>query len=264
MLMYLESLSVKLEGEEFMDLRVLIGDDDSGIRLVLKKAIEKVEGFNLVGEAADGEAALSLFQSLKPDIVFLDVEMPIFTGLEVATKIMDMDPKTKIIFATAHEEYMPEAFQVYAFDYLVKPFKIERVFQSLERIKALNTHVEDVAMNKIIRHEKVLDKLLIKNKEGISFVDMKDIIIIQREDRSTVIYTKDSSYITSEGLSELEERLDETVFLRSHKSYIINLAMITNIYPYGRWTYCVKLKNTDKDALITHDKYNELKDLFGM
>lgn len=247
-----------------MELKVLIGDDDSGMRLVLKKAIEKVEGFKLIGEAADGEAALSLFQSLKPDIVFLDVEMPKSTGLECAKKIMDMDPKTKIIFATAYAEYMPEAFQVYAFDYLVKPFKIERVFQSLERIKELNTHLEDVYMNKIIRHEKVLDKLLIKNKEGISFVDMKDIIIVQREDRSTVIYTKDNSYITSEGLSELEERLDETIFLRSHKSYIINLDMITNIYPYGRWTYCIKLKNTDKDALITYDKYNELKDMFGM
>jgi len=247
-----------------MELKVLIGDDDSGIRLVLKKAIEKVEGFNLVGEAADGEAAFSLFQSLKPDIVFLDVEMPKLTGLECATRIMDMDPKTKIIFATAHEEYMPDAFKVYAFDYLVKPFKIERIFQSLERIKALNTHVEDATMNKIIRHEKSLDKLLIKNKEGISFVDMKEIIIIQREDRSTVIYTKDNSYITSEGLSELEDRLDKVMFLRSHKSYIINLAMITNIYPYGRWTYCIKLKNTNKDALITHDKYDELKDMFGM
>ena len=247
-----------------MELKVLIGDDDSGIRLVLKKAIEKVEGFNLVGEAADGEAAFSLFESLKPDIVFLDVEMPKLTGLECATRIMDMDPKTKIIFATAHEEYMPDAFQVYAFDYLIKPFKSERIFQSLERIKALNTHPQDVATNKIIRHEKALDKLLIKNKEGISFVDMKDIIIIQREDRSTVIYTKDNSYVTSEGLSELEERLDGSTFLRSHKSYIINLAMITNIYPYGRWTYCIKLKNTDKDALITHDKYDELKIRFGM
>jgi len=264
MLMCLESLNVKLEGEEFMELKVLIGDDDSGIRLLLRKAIEKVEGFNLIGEAADGEAALFLFQSLKPDIVFLDVEMPKLTGLEVATKIMDMDPKTKIIFATAYAEYMPEAFQVYAFDYLVKPFKVERVFQSLERIKALSTHIEDESVNKIIKKVKSLDKLLIKNKEGICFVDMKDIIIVQREDRSTVIYTKDNSYVTSEGLSELEERLDGKVFLRSHKSYIINMAMITNIYPYGRWTYCIKLKNTNKDALITHDKYDELKDMFGI
>ncbi|MDF2674415.1 MAG: response regulator receiver domain protein, partial [Clostridiales bacterium] len=88
------------------------------------------------------------------------------------------------------------------------------------------------------------------------------IIIIQREDRSTVIYTADSSYITSEGLSDIEEKLDKTQFLRSHKSYIINLSMINKIYPYGRWTYTIKLKNTDKDALLTYDKYEELKKLF--
>jgi two-component system LytT family response regulator len=243
--------------------RVIIGDDDSGIRLILKKAIEKVEGFEFVGEGADGAEALALFESLKPQIVFLDVEMPNMTGVECATKIMDMNPQTKIIFATAHEEYMPEAFKVYAFDYLVKPFKIERVYQSLNRILALEKQVVDNGISKIIKNDKALDKLLIKNKEGISFVDMKDIIIIQREDRSTVIYTKDNSYITSEGLSELEERLDPSAFFRSHKSYIINLSMITNVYPYGRWTYCIKLKNTDKDALITHDKYDELKEMFG-
>ena len=259
-----ENLSVRQEGEGYMNLKVLIGDDDSGMRLVLKKAIEKVEGFEIVGEAVDGEESLELFEKLKPQIVFLDVEMPKLTGVECATKIVDLNPKTKIIFATAHEQYMPAAFQLYAFDYLIKPFKLERVFQSLERIKALDSKPEEHSISKIIKNDKVLDKLLIKNKEGISFVDMKDIIIVQREDRSTVIYTKDKFYVTSEGLSELEERLDGSVFYRSHKSYIINLSMITNVYPYGRWTYCIKLKNTDKDALITHDKYDELKEMFGI
>lgn len=247
-----------------MELKVIIGDDDSGMRLVLRKAIEKVPGFELVGEAEDGEASLTLYEKLKPQIVFLDIEMPKLTGIECATKIMDLNPKTKIIFATAHEQYMPAAFQLYAFDYLIKPFKIERIFQSLERIKALDLKAEEYHVSKIIKSDKIVDKLLIKNKEGISFVDMKDIIIVQREDRSTVIYTKDNHYVTSESLSELEDRLDSSIFYRSHKSYIINLSMITNIYPYGRWTYCIKLKSTDKDALITHEKYDELKELFGI
>lgn len=246
-----------------MELKVLIGDDEDGMRLVLKKAIEKIEGFKLIGEAEDGEAVLSKVEELHPEVIFLDVEMPKLSGIECAKKIIDINPKIIIIFATAHEIYMSDAFQLYAFDYIVKPFKLDRIYQTLNRIKALNEHKNEENMFKIIRHEKGLEKILIKSKEGISFIDMKDIVIIQREDRNTVIYTIDNSYITSEGLSEIEERLDQTQFFRSHKSYIINLSMINKIYPYGRWTYIIKLKNTDKDALLTHDRYDVLKEIFS-
>lgn len=246
-----------------MELKVLIGDDEEGIRMVLRKSIEKIEGFKLVGEAEDGEAVLSKVEELHPEVIFLDVEMPKLSGIECAKKIIDINPKIIIIFATAHEVYMSDAFQLYAFDYIVKPFKLDRIYQTLNRIKTLNEHKNEENMHKIIRHEKGLEKILIRGKEGISFVDVNDIVIIQREDRNTVIYTVDSSYITSEGLSEVEERLDEAQFFRSHKSYIINLSMISKIYPYGRWTYIIKLKNTDKDALLTHDRYEVLKEIFS-
>lgn len=246
-----------------MELKVFIGDDEEGMRMVLRKAIEKIEGFKLVGEAEDGEAVLSFMDKCHPEIIFLDVEMPKLSGIECAKKIMDINPRTIIIFATAHEMYMSDAFQLYAFDYIIKPFKLDRIYQTLNRVKALKEEENVQDIHKIIRHEKGLEKILIKNKEGISFIDMKDIIIIQREDRNTVIYTIDSSYSTSEGMSELEERLDKTQFFRSHKSYIVNLSMINKIYPYGRWTYVIKLKNTDKDALLTHDRYEVLKEIFS-
>lgn len=246
-----------------MELKVFIGDDEAGMRMILRKAIEKIEGFKLVGEAEDGEAVVSSVEEIHPDVIFLDVEMPKLNGVECAKRIMDINPRTIIIFATAHSMYMSDAFQLYAFDYIVKPFKLDRIYQTLNRVKSLNQYHSEQDMYKIIRHEKGLDKILIRSKEGISFVDMKDIIIIQREDRNTVIYTIDNSYTTSEGMSELEERLDKTQFFRSHKSYIINLSMISKIYPYGRWTYIVKLKNTDKDALLTHERYDVLKDMFS-
>lgn len=247
-----------------MQLKVLIADDEMEIRGLLKKAVERVEGFEVIGEVENGEGALRMTESSMPHVVFLDVEMPGIDGVECAKKMLQMNPDTVIIFATGHSEYMSEAFELYAFDYLTKPFKMERVFMTLERIKKINLRREEASLNKIIRHEKGLNKLVIKNKEGMSFVDMKDIIIIQREDRNTVIYTSCSSYITSEGLSEIEEKLDKAQFLRSHKSYIINISMISKIYPYGRWTYTIKLKNTDKDALLTYEKYEELKKLFDV
>ena len=247
-----------------MELKAVIIDDEEAMRSVLKRIINKTEGVIYSGEAADGESAVQLIDELRPDIVFMDVEMPRMDGIECARRIFEINPGTIIIFATAHCEYMAQAFEIYAFDYLIKPFKIERVVKTLERIKEVNRQKAEHSINYLKVHKKGLDKLVIKNKDGISFVDMEDIIIIQRENRSTVIYTADDRYTTSEGLSDIEEKLDKSLFFRSHKSYIINLSMIHKVNPYGRWTFIVKLKNTAMDALITHDKYEELQRLFGL
>ena len=247
-----------------MELKVLIIDDDEGMRLVLKKIIEKTEGFDLVGEAESGETGLSLAETLSPNIVFLDIEMPGMGGIECAKRIIDIAPKTFIIFATAHENYMPEAFEVYASDYLIKPFKIDRILTTLQRIKEIFINKESVAVHTSQITRDSLSKLIIKSKEGISFIDCKDIIFIERENRYTLIHTVTESVTTSEGLSEIEERLDKALFFRSHKSYIINLSMIYKIYPYGRWTYTVKFKGTEKDALLTHDRYEQLEKLFDV
>lgn len=247
-----------------MDIKVLIVDDEKGIRTIIKKILEKSGGFEVVGDIDNGEEAIDIFNELRPEVVFIDVEIPGCSGIECAKRLADIEPKTIIIFATAHQEYMSEAFQLYAFDYLVKPFKIDRVMQTLDRIKSLNKPNYGDGIDKIIKYEKGLDKLMIKNKEGISFVDTNEIMLIQREESSTVIYTKTDSFTTSISLSDIEDKLDKNQFFRSHKSYIINLSLITKIYPYGRWTYVVKLKNTDKDALLTHEKYEEIKRLFSL
>jgi len=240
----------------------MIVDDDFGMRIVLKKAIEKVEGFEFIGEAEDGEVAFHFAQAFHPDVVFIDVEMPKINGVECAKKIMDMNPNVFIIFATAHDEYMPEAFELYAFDYLVKPFKIDRVFKTLDRIKQLSANKNTVKPQNINKLDN-LGKLIIRGKDSTNFIDIKDIILIQREERSSAIYTAEDRYVTSESLSDIEKRLDSNLFLRSHKSYIINLSMINKIQPYGRWTYIVTFKDFDKDALLTHDKYEELQSRFS-
>ncbi len=245
-----------------MSIKVLIVDDEVGMRLILKKAIEKDNDFTIAGEAEDGEAALRLFIELRPEVVFLDVEMPLLNGIECAKKIADIDPKVIIIFVTAHEEYMPEAFEVYAFDYLVKPFKVGRLNQTLDRIKNAGEIRTPTFDNIVTSLHGIPNKLMIKNKESISFVDADEIVLIQREDRSTVIYTQHDRFVTSEALGELEERLGSDLFFRCHKSYIINLGAISKIVPYGRWTYIVKLKGTEKDALLTREKYEELEKRF--
>lgn len=179
-----------------MNIKVLIVDDEKGMRTIIKKILAKSGGFEVIGDTNNGEEAIGMFSEHRPKVVFLDIEMPEYNGIYCAKKLIDIDPKTIIIFATAHSEYMPDAFQLYAFDYLIKPFKVERVMQTLDRIKTLNKPIYEDGIDKIIKHENGLDKLMIKSKEGISFVNTKEIVLIQREESSTVIYTKSDKFIT--------------------------------------------------------------------
>ncbi len=243
------------------ELRVLIADDDEGMRLILQKIVDKTDGFKVEDIASDGKEAVKLFKKKRHDVVFLDVEMPQMTGIECAKAISDISPETPIVFATAHESYMADAFEVYAFDYLTKPFDVERAVGTLNKIKQISEHqqVPGHGLNAINK----LGKLIVRHREGISFVNTKDIVLAQREDGSTVIYTLKDRITTSEPLGELEKRLDPSRFFRSHKSYIINLKKITKVYPYGRWTYIVKFEGTERDALITHEKFSKLEEMFN-
>lgn len=247
-------------------IKVVIADDDAGMRLIERKMIEKVEGFSLVGEAENGDQLIDLVEELHPQVVFLDVEMPGKTGVECGRIIQDMDPSIVMIFATAHDQYMGDAFEVYAFDYLIKPFKVDRVMQTLERARDRIGRVDEKPLPELPRQAPKIatGRLMLHHKDGVSFVSMSDILLVQRENRATVIYTMGGGrYVTGDSLGETEARLDPNVFFRCHKSYIINLNQISNITPYGRWTYVVRLNGTTQDALITHEKYEELERMFS-
>jgi two-component system LytT family response regulator len=245
-----------------MAIKVILVDDESGIRMLLRKIIERQEGFEIVGESDNLAEAVTLFTKTKAEVVFLDIEINGSSGLECAKIIADLEPKTKIVFATAHSEYMSNAFEIYAFDYLVKPFNIERVGHTLDRIKSMSEVGNLEHLDKIIKYERGLDKLLVKGKESMSFVDINDIVLVQRENNSTVIYTKKDSFTTSAGLGDIEAKLDTEQFMRSHTSSLSNVSQIKKIEPYGRWTYIVAFKDIDKDALMTVEKYEEIKKRF--
>ena len=249
---------------------VVIADDDEGMRAIMRKMIDRVDGFELRGEAKDGKELLEMVDALKPQLVFLDVEMPQMSGVEAARIIQDTDPSIILVFATAHDQYMADAFEVYAFDYLVKPFKLERVMRTLERARdvilrrAQDEPVPNPTQNAAPRGKAAAGRLMLRHREGVNFVAMEDILLVQRENRATVLYMKGGGrFVTSESLGDIESRLDPEIFYRCHKSYIINLREIDNITPYGRWTYVVRLCGTQQDALITHERYEELERMFS-
>ena len=247
------------------DIRILIADDDDGMRLIMRRFVEKAGGFQIVGEAKDGRELIRLNEQTHPQVILLDVEMPVMTGVECARIIQDINPKTILVFATAHEKYMGDAFEVYAFDYLLKPFREQRVMKTLALIRSrLAEEAEERAVKPETPRNVAPRKLMLRHKEGVSFVDMEDILLIQREERSTVLYLAGGErLVTSDSLSELDERLPDDMFFRTHKSYVVGLRHIDSITPYGRWTYVVKLRGTTHDALVTAERLEILQKMLA-
>lgn len=246
------------------NIRVLLADDDAGMRLIMKRFLERAGGFELIGEAKDGQELIRLNEELSPEVIVLDVEMPFLSGVECARVIQDMNPKTILVFATAHEKYMSDAFQVYAFDYLIKPFSLDRVMKTLAMIKMrLDTPAEGEIRGARVNASGPAGRLMLKHREGITFANTEDILLVQREERATAIYLKSGEkLVCGDSLSEIEERLPKEQFFRTHKSYIVGLNHIQSISPYGRWTYIVKLRGTAQDALITSEKLEMLENMF--
>jgi two-component system LytT family response regulator len=236
-------------------IKVLIADDNETMSEILKEVIDGHKSFETVAVGADGESALALFEKHKPEVVFMDIEMPGMSGVDCARQILEKSPDTYIVFSTAHDEYMGEAFEMYAFDYILKPFSLDRVRNTLNRL------AEMLDREKPSESSIKLDKLMIKNRDGMSFVDIDEIMLVFREGSRTKIVTKRNAYFTGMNLNELEAKLEGDAFMRTHKSYIVNLKHIEQILPYGRWTHVVRLKGLREDALITHEKLQLLEEL---
>lgn len=234
-------------------IRVMIADDDEGMRLVLHRLIEREEGFEIVAEATDGLTAIELAAQVKPDVAFLDIDMPGISGLACARAICSENNEIAIIFATAHAEYMPDAFELYAYDYLLKPFDIGRVRRTLGRLRKRRGNDPDQAPG-----QTRTGRLTIRSRDGISFVKPEEILFIERQERESVIVTENGEVPTSDGLGELEERLDPETFMRSHRSYLVNTKKVLRATPYGRWTYSLHFRETERTALITAEKLEEL------
>lgn len=242
------------------NLRVLIADDDPGMRLILHQIIQREPGFDLVAEASNGLEAIRLAEEHRPDIAFLDIEMPgdipgsFCSGIESARTICSLNDRTAIIFVTAHEEFMPEAFSLYAFDYLVKPFRIERVRQTLAKLAGFIGVKHDESMS-----PGIAGRLTLRTKDGVLFLDTDSIIFAEHENRCTRIVTSEGAFQSPDSLNDLEQKLPSPRFIRTHRSYIVNTRYITKATPYGRWTYTLHFKGTAESALITAEKLAALQ-----
>jgi DNA-binding LytR/AlgR family response regulator len=246
-------------------LKVIIADDDPLMRRVLKNVMEKMSGISIVGEAENGRQLVHMVEELEPEVIFLDIDMPEISGIDASKEIFDINPNIFLIFATGFNCYAREAFEVYAFDYLVKPFDLERIRQTVKRIKELKTEREQVAVLKrertLCREENLKLKVLSNDKS--TFINVSDIIFITRNERKTMIHiTGDMVVQTYEPLLKFEESLEKHRFFRCHKGFIINPDMVMELSPWGNKTYLVKLANTKETALMTLEHAKEFQNRY--
>jgi DNA-binding LytR/AlgR family response regulator len=204
-------------------IRALIVDDEAPARGELRYLLSAHPELEVVGEAASAREALALAGSIRYDAVFLDVEMPEMTGLEVARLVLDRRERPAVVFVTAHERYAVDAFAVEAFDYLVKPVDPERLARVVERL----THSRRAAAPEV-------EKVPVVSAGGAkTLLDYDAIHWIEADGDYSRVHTYDRAYLATAPLGELEERLAGHGFARVHRSHVVNRAKVAAVRRAG-------------------------------
>jgi DNA-binding LytR/AlgR family response regulator len=248
-------------------LKVLIVDDEKYIRDELKCFLNEYDDIEICGESGEGEEAIELAKSLKPDIVFLDIHLHDISGMLVAEKMLEVDTPPYIVFATAYDEYAIQGFQLNAVDYILKPFLEERIKLTIERIrKNIQLIRHNKKSNEVLENKKIsLDKLCVKQNNKLILVDTSCIQYIQSINNIIIVNTIDGVYNSNYSLKELEDRLKKIKFIRTHKSYIINLDFIDEIIPWFNYTYKIKVKGIkDCEIPVSRNYMKKFKGILGL
>jgi DNA-binding LytR/AlgR family response regulator len=219
--------------------------------------IERFGNFRVVETANTGEQLIDVIRLYNPDVVFVDIDLPYKSGMEAVRQIQQEGFKPLVVFVTAHVDYALEAFDLAAVDYLIKPIDEERLYRILNRIsQELSKGTTNVQM--IAEAIMQQNKIFIKIGHAIHFIKQQDIIFIGKKNKKSYIVTTDNTYEAAESLFDIEKKLNEKYFIRSHRSYIINLTKVKQIYSYGQGAYSVKFDDTEEEAFINRDKVQEI------
>jgi len=223
----------------------LIVDDEPLARDALKTALTQCEGIDIIGECHNGFEALKVVGRQKPDLVFLDIQMPKLDGFDVIELLGDNPPF--IVFVTAYDEYALRAFEAQALDYLLKPVRQERLQQTLERVFEQMQLRTPQSVNQLIRTHRnqssPLARILVRDGLHVYIIPVEDIFYIEAQDDYVNIVTMKKSYLKHERLNRLEEILDSQLFCRIHRSYIVNVDFLNKIEPLTRDSRMAVLKN---------------------
>lgn len=262
-------------------LRVLIVDDERLARERIEELVSRIGGAEIVGSAENGDQAVSAIRTLRPDLVFLDVQMPGRTGLDVVREIgPNAMPAT--IFVTAYDQYALNAFEIAAVDYLVKPFDDDRFEQAFERARR-RVNLADVerlsdellALLQTRRPEapaeargpapqlRYLERIAVETRGQVRVVPVDQIQYITASGPYAELHVGDRTYIIRERMQDLDERLDPERFFRVHRSTIVRLDLIEALLRGQGGDYAVRLKNGTR-LKVSRSRFDELEKRIGI
>lgn len=250
-------------------LSVLVADDEPLARETIKLLLKTQPDIGKVLEAQDGNQVLEIFNQSKPDIVFLDIQMPGKTGVELAEQLPD---DTVIIFATAYDQYAITAFELNAIGYLLKPFDDDKFYAAFHRARKQlkeRTETDFSKVGQLIQHmvdeqdKPYKSRLVVKDPGRIRLVDVEQINYIAGAGNYAEVHLFDGNPILHrETLTSLENQLDPKVFVRIHRSSIVRRSSVTELRPNENGDYTVILKSGEQLTLSRRNK-NKLEELLG-
>jgi len=242
--------------------KAIVIDDEPAARRLMKDLLQEYNDVvEVIAEANSGREAIQKIEKLKPDLIFLDIQMPDLTGFEVIEQLTE---KPNIIFTTAYEQYAIKAFETFSIDYLLKPIKEERLQQSIEKLKEfgrLNHTINVNGLQEIIRQFQAPKKataLPIKTGDRIILLRYENIVYFEAQDKYVFVFTADGQkYLTDQSLTTLSEKLPSP-FCRIHRSYILNKEKIKEMHRHFSGRYLFIMDDKSATRLTSGRTYTDI------
>jgi two-component system LytT family response regulator len=244
-------------------LRVIIVDDEELGRQVIREMLKPHLEIEIAGECANGFEAVRTIAELKPDLIFLDIQMPKLDGFEVLELIGN---DIAVVFATAYDEHALRAFEVHAVDYLLKPFRAERFNEALQRAKARIGKKMPAAVEELAATARgsghYLERIVVKDGTRVQIIPVAKLDYAEAQDDYIALACQGKKYLKQQTVSSLEASLNPNNFVRIHRSYLVNLERVTRLEPYGKDTHVVILSDGAR-LPVSRAGYARLTELLG-
>jgi two-component system LytT family response regulator len=243
-------------------IRILIIDDEAPAREIIKYYLKEVDSIEVIAECADGFSGLKSISGLKPDLVFLDIQMPRLTGIEMLEVITE---KPEIIFTTAYDQFAIKAFELNAVDYLMKPFPkrrfLEAVKKAIEKIRSGKGNKEPASqlLAKKAEPSSPFNRFVVRKGNAINLIPVEQIRYVEAQDDYVMIYHSAGKALKQQTMKFCEDNLPKSDFVRIHRSYIVRIEEINRIEPYGKDNHIAILHSGDK-LPISRSGYKHIKE----